>query len=69
MVTFLLTAEYSIRTQPEFLDFSTSVISYSKAVEAMVYHRLFMPFRDEAGHAVRNVPTNSFSGLSAGKAS
>ena len=49
VVTFLLTGEYNIRTQPEYLDFSTSVISYSKAVEAMLYHRLFMRFRDESG--------------------
>ena len=55
VVTFLLTGEYNIRTQPEFLDFSTSVISYSKAVEAMLYHRLFMRFRDESGSTRRRV--------------
>ena len=47
VVTFLLTGEYNIRVLPESLDFSTSVISYSKAVEAMLSHRLFMPFRAE----------------------
>jgi hypothetical protein len=49
VVTFLLTGEYNIRTQPESLDFSTSVITFSKAVEAMLVHRLFMRFRDESG--------------------
>ena len=49
VVTFLLTAEYNIASLPDFLDFSTSVISYAKAVEAMLYHRLFVRFRGELG--------------------
>ena len=49
VVTFLLTAEYNIASLPDFLDFSTSVISYAKAVEAMLYHRLFVRFRGEFG--------------------
>ncbi len=47
--TFLLTGEYNIASQPDFLDFSTSVVSYAKAVEAMLYHRLFVRFRAESG--------------------
>ncbi len=49
VATFLLTGEYNIATQPDFLDFSTSVVSYAKAVEAMLYHRLFGRFRAESG--------------------
>ena len=49
VVTFLLTAEYNIASLPDFLDFSTSVISYAKAVEAMLYHRLFVRFPMESG--------------------
>ncbi|MFQ5593606.1 MAG: hypothetical protein ACE5HA_05615, partial [Anaerolineae bacterium] len=49
VVTFLLTAEYNLRTQPDYLDFSTSVVSYAKTVEAMLYHRLFVRFRTESG--------------------
>jgi hypothetical protein len=47
--TFLLTGEYNIQHQPDHLDFATSVMSYAKAVETMLFHRLFLPFRDEAG--------------------
>lgn len=49
VATFLLTAEYNLRNLPDHLDFSTSVIAYAKAVERMLYHRLFLRFRDEAG--------------------
>lgn len=48
---FLLTAEYSLATQPEHLDFSTSVISYSKAVETTINALIFMPFRDQYSEA------------------
>jgi hypothetical protein len=47
--TFLLTGEYNIHHQPDQLDFAASVMSYAKAVETMLFHRLFLPFRDEAG--------------------
>ncbi len=47
--TFLLTAEYNLNNQPEQLDFSTSIIAYTKAVERMLYHKLFIPFRDQEG--------------------
>jgi hypothetical protein len=49
VATFLLTAEYNITSLPDFLDFSTSVVSYAKAVETMLYHRLFVRFRAESG--------------------
>ncbi len=49
--TFLLTAEYTIRTQPEHLDFSTSVVSYTKSVETTLRERIFAPFRDQSGYS------------------
>lgn len=49
VVTFLLTGEYNIASLPDFLDFSTSVVSYTKAVETMLFHRLFVRFRAESG--------------------
>ncbi len=49
VATFLVTAEYNLRTLPGYLDFSTSVVSYAKAVEAMLYHRVFVRFRVESG--------------------
>jgi len=48
--TFLLTAEYTVTTMPEHLDFSTSVISYTKSVETTLYERIFLPFRDSSGY-------------------
>ena len=47
--TFLLTGEYNIRHQPEHLDFSTSIVSYAKAVETMLFRQLFAAFREESG--------------------
>ncbi|MCB0070298.1 MAG: hypothetical protein KDE20_02520, partial [Caldilineaceae bacterium] len=47
--TFLLTGEYNIRTLPDHLDFSTSVVSYAKAVEQTLGERLFERFRTESG--------------------
>ncbi|MBP8109142.1 MAG: Eco57I restriction-modification methylase domain-containing protein [Caldilineaceae bacterium] len=47
--TFLLSGEYDLHTRPDGLDFSSAVVSFSKAVERMLYHRLFIPWRDEAG--------------------
>ena len=43
--TFLRTGEYNLRTLPEQMDFSTSVVSYTKAVEVTLYQRIFAPFR------------------------
>jgi hypothetical protein len=45
----LLTGEYSIRSMPDGLDFSGTVVEYAKAVEAAIYHRIFLRFRAEAG--------------------
>ena len=33
------------------MDFSTSVIPYTKAVETVLYERIFAPFRDSSGFA------------------
>ncbi len=43
--TFLLTGDYNLRTMPEHMDFSSSVIPYTKAVEVVLEHRIFAPFR------------------------
>lgn len=52
--TFLLTGDYNLRTLPEQMDFSTSVISYTKAVEVAIYQRIFIPFREESGSTDAN---------------
>ncbi len=51
----LLTGEYSIRSMPDGLDFSGTVMEYSKAVEAAVYHRIFLRFRAESGCTAEDV--------------
>jgi hypothetical protein len=33
------------------MDFSTSVIPYTKAVETVLYERIFAPFRDSSGYS------------------
>ena len=48
--TFLLTAEHDLNSrlnQPGEFDFSPVIISYAKAVERMLYHKIFIPFRDQ----------------------
>jgi hypothetical protein len=45
--TFLLTGDYSLRTLPDHMDFSASVISYAKAVEVVLSQRIFIPFRQQ----------------------
>ena len=59
VATFLLSGEYDIHTRPDGLDFSSAVVSFAKAVERMLYHRLFIPWRDEAG-ALEGDARNSF---------
>ena len=49
--TFLLTGDYNLHTLPEHMDFSSSVIPYTKAVETVLYERIFAPFRDVSGYA------------------
>lgn len=43
--TFLLTGDYNLRSLPDHMDFSSSVIPYSKAVEVALHRRIFDPFR------------------------
>lgn len=43
--TFLLTGEYNIAHLPDHLDFSTSIIGYTKAVEQALMQHIFEPFR------------------------
>ena len=52
--TFLLTGDYNLRTLPEQMDFSTSIIPYTKAVEVVLYQRIFVPFRDASGNSDAN---------------
>jgi len=42
---FLLTGDYALRTFPDHMDFSSSVIPYSKAVEVALHKLIFEPFR------------------------
>lgn len=43
--TFMLTGDYNLRSLPDHMDFSSSVISYTKAVEVVLHQRIFEPFR------------------------
>jgi hypothetical protein len=45
--TFLLTGDYNLRSQPDHMDFSTSVVSYCKVVEVVLRERVFEPFRQQ----------------------
>ncbi|MGH8068048.1 MAG: Eco57I restriction-modification methylase domain-containing protein [Candidatus Entotheonellia bacterium] len=45
--TFLLTGDYNLRTLPDHMDFSTSVIPYTKAVEVALSQLIFTPFRQQ----------------------
>jgi Eco57I restriction-modification methylase/TaqI-like C-terminal specificity domain len=45
--TFLLTGDYNLRTLPDHMDFSASVIPYTKAVEVVLSQLIFIPFRQE----------------------
>jgi hypothetical protein len=64
--TFLLTGEYNIRHQPDQLDFSTSVVSYAKAVEQAIIQRLFEPFR-AAGYTPDDCKSKFLRGFMAGE--
>lgn len=43
--TFMLTGDYNLRSLPGHMDFSSSVIPYTKAVEVVLHQRIFEPFR------------------------
>jgi hypothetical protein len=43
---FLLTGDYNLRSLPEHMDFSSSVIPYTKAVEVVLHQQIFEPFRN-----------------------
>ncbi|RLT36734.1 MAG: hypothetical protein DWI57_14410 [Chloroflexi bacterium] len=59
VATFLLSGEYDLHTRPDGLDFSSAVVSFAKAVERMLYHRLLLPWRDAAG-ALESDARNTF---------
>jgi hypothetical protein len=42
---FLVTADYNLRSLPDHMDFSSSVIPYTKAVEVVLHKQIFEPFR------------------------
>jgi hypothetical protein len=46
---FLITGDYNLQALPDHMDFSSSVIPYTKAVETVLYERIFAPFRDGSG--------------------
>ena len=64
--TFLVGAEYDLRTRPVQLDFSATVVAYAKAVEQMLGQRLFARFRDESGAAVGDCRSDLFQKFMAG---
>jgi hypothetical protein len=43
--TFVLTGDYNLRSLPDHMDFSSSVIPYTKAVEVALHKLIFEPFR------------------------
>ncbi|MDX2136479.1 MAG: Eco57I restriction-modification methylase domain-containing protein [Chloroflexota bacterium] len=43
--TFMLTGDYNLRSLPDHMDFSSSVIPYTKAVEVALHRLIFEPFR------------------------
>jgi hypothetical protein len=45
--TFLLTGDYNLRTLPGHMDFSTSIIPYTKAAEVVLSQLIFIPFRQQ----------------------
>ena len=49
--TFLLTGDYNLRTLPDHMDFSTSIIPYTKAVEVVLSQLIFIPFRQQYADA------------------
>ena len=50
--TFLLTGDYNLRALPDHMDFSSSIIPYTKAVEVALHRLIFEPFR--ASHNERD---------------
>jgi hypothetical protein len=64
--TFLVGAEYDLRTRPVQLDFSATVVAYAKAVEQMLGKRLFERFRSESGATVGDCRSDLFQKFMAG---
>lgn len=50
--TFMLTGDYNLRSLPDHMDFSSSVIPYTKAVEVALHKLIFEPFR--TSHSARD---------------
>ncbi|MBS1964905.1 MAG: hypothetical protein JST60_03665 [Chloroflexi bacterium SZAS-1] len=65
--TFLLTADYNLRTLPEQMDFSSCVIPYTKAVEVVLFERIFAPFRAASGYTEVDCKNNFLKDFMAGK--
>jgi len=64
--TFLVGAEYDLRTRPVQLDFSATVVAYAKAVEQMLGKRLFERFRAESRATVGDCRSDLFQKFMAG---
>jgi hypothetical protein len=45
--TFMLTGDYNLRSLPDHMDFSSSIIPYTKAVEVTLHKLIFEPFRNQ----------------------
>jgi hypothetical protein len=65
--TFLLTGDYNLHTMPAGMDFSTSIIPYTKAVETVLYRRIFAPFRDESGYGEADCRNTFLAGFMRGE--
>jgi len=65
--TFLLTGDYNLRTLPEQMDFSTCIIPYTKAVEVVLFERIFAPFRASSGYTEADCKNNFLKDFMAGK--
>ena len=62
---FLLTGDYNLRSLPDHMDFSSSVIGYMKAVEVLLDQQVFVPFRQQ--HSENDVNNPVFKRFMSGK--
>lgn len=51
---FLVTGDYNLRSLPDHMDFSSSVIPYAKAIETVLEAWIFEPFRNTSGYTDRD---------------
>jgi hypothetical protein len=63
--TFMLTGDYNLRSLPDHMDFSSSVIPYTKAVEVVLDRLVFQPFK--AAYTDADVTNDMFKEFMTGK--